>query len=566
MISPDRKTVKRWRRGVRRELKKSPARWREFRRHRSRFLPLDAVLKWRVLVPIVIAGLLLIGVPEPVVANQLLLWTMLATFSRALQIANHTRNPHLLWLWYSWPVANDDVYTHQRSVVLRSSLWLGIDWLVFGLALALAKGALAPALAAPVLAAAQGATALAIAAGLVRWKPQFPFGWVIMPLYLLMFLAIQFGQDHGEVGLFLGRVFHWLHEGTPAGWLTRAFAQLTHGHASGWLYLLGLGAGATAILLAVEKTLRKRFDPDTLFGYEPPSEAGDSAEAADAAPASSAPSTWSPENLEHRETTPVDLPKLREAMHAAFDAPVGSALSGRGRVEESVVWFLNARQRVLVDFMMPAGTTWLRRWCIAAALTAAIPLLRTLGPDLALFPAIGALAFALPLTGGRWLGFEAMRTFQSQVGLSSYVPAGFGEITRLVIKLNTIYCVLAFPLVVAVVRLGFTPANAGPWWAMDFAARGLAIVIALQPIWVLGKYSPNTNDSTGGVLFLLGVVAVLFVELIAGVTLCVIAMMAARLGVALVCLAGVAALAHSVLALYGWAWGRGSFDLIAKPK
>lgn len=570
-LTPDRKAWKHWRRAVRRRIKASPDLRRERRLARPRVTKHYSWTSLRVLVPLALAITVLNDGPVTALAKALVLWTTLITFVRAQQIAANTHDPNQLWIWYGWPVTDDSVFAHQRGYVLRAAVWLVVDWLVFGLAVAWKTEAVLLAFAAPVIALAQGVTALAIAVWLARWRPQFPFAWVTTPLTVLVFFSVKLESDPTRVTAWLDLVRNALHTGTPAGWLLSGWHNIVQGHATGWGVLLGIGVIAFAALVAGARAMRKVFNPDALFDYQDtPEETGDNQLPASAA-SSTHPSHQSPESPSpqptHRETAPVDLSLLRMRTEGVLATPPGRALAARGTIEQAVTWFLTQRQRTLVDFMVPRGMPWNRRWLIALALLGIVVIVGgTSSPDLRILPAIAALAFALPVLGGRWLGFEAMRTFQTQIGLTSYVPTGFWETSRLVLTINALYCLIAFPFVLAVVWLGFAPAHAPFTWSLDYSLRGIGIVLAFQPVWLVSKFSTNTNDSSTGRLWFAGLVVLIIAGLIIGVSLCVVAVMIDSTPVALGCVGALALLTHAGLALYGWVWGRGWFDLIAKLK
>ena len=91
-------------------------------------------------------------------------------------------------------------------------------------------------------------------------------------------------------------------------------------------------------------------------------------------------------------------------------------------------------------------------------------------------------------------------------------------------------------------------------------------VLTVQPLWVIGAFSKNSNDSSARGWF----TALLMLALLGGV------MLVGAAGVALFAVDGVlpAIVASAVLLiytygallLYGWAYNRGIFDLVAVPR
>jgi hypothetical protein len=217
-----------------------------------------------------------------------------------------------------------------------------------------------------------------------------------------------------------------------------------------------------------------------------------------------------------------------------------------------------------VDFMLPGGMAWHRRWLISAGLIVLAFICRDTFAGLKLIPALLAIAFALPVLGGRWVGFDSVQSFQVQIAVHAYAPVGFGEISRCLLKINALLCLLAFPLIVAAMGFGFAPRDAGTGWAFDYGLRVTALVFALQPIILLGKYSANSNDSSGGKLFAGALIFAVIVGFLGGMVLVIFTLMSASIATALACIGGLLIITHAMLALYGHAWGRGWFDQMAR--
>jgi hypothetical protein len=216
--------------------------------------------------------------------------------------------------------------------------------------------------------------------------------------------------------------------------------------------------------------------------------------------------------------------------------------------------------------MLPGGHPWHRRGLASVGLLGLAFLLRETTTGFALFPALLAMAFALPLTGGRWSGFDPIPSFQAQIAMHAYAPVGFVEIALVLLKINALHCLLAFPLILAATGLGLTPATASASWTFDYAVRLTALVFALQPLFLLGKFSANSNDSSGGKFFILGLLIVVIGGFLAAIILCIAIIGSDRFTTALACLGGLLALTHAMLASYGFAWGRGWFDQMARIK
>jgi hypothetical protein len=545
-IAPDPKAWKPWRRALRVRVKANPVLRREHRKaSRLHLASGNGLGALRFAIPAGIGALAWHDFTSGTLIGAMALWTFLVTAIRSLQVANACHFPGELWLFYSWPLSDDAIFAHQRRLILRASLWLGLDWLVFGTVTALRTSDHALLAATPLLSAGQWAAALSVALFCGRVFPRFPYAWVTMPLGLLLFLSIRFPETHSAFGSALDLFRQIPLVATPGGWLLQGWQLIAAGNLFGWLALVLLAGSAFASLRIGARLIRTAFNPEAIFGYH-------SVPETDATP--------TPAEAPLASSTPIQPGTVL----AALSTPAGRSFTSRGPVEHSLAWFLNPRQRVLVDFMLPGGQPWHRRWTISAALLALAFILRETTSGLALFPSLLAMLFALPVTGGRWSGFDSMPIFQTRIGVHAYAPVGFFEIARLLLKINALHCLLALPLVIAAMGLGLSPTGASAGWALDYGLRVTALLFALQPILLIGKFSANSNDSSAGKLFLLGLVIVILAGLIAGISLCVVALMAERMPIALACIGGLIALTHAMLACYGFAWGRGWFDQMAR--
>jgi hypothetical protein len=214
--------------------------------------------------------------------------------------------------------------------------------------------------------------------------------------------------------------------------------------------------------------------------------------------------------------------------------------------------------------MLPGGMPWHRRWLISSGLIALAFTLRDTFAAMALIPAWLAIAFALPVFGGRWAGFDSARIFEAQIGVHAYAPVGFGEISRCLLRLNAFQCLLPFPLVVAAMSFCFAPTDGGAGQAFDYGLRVTALVCAIQPVMLIAKFSSNSNDSSESKLFSAALILAVLIGFLGTAVLVIFTLMSPDFATALACIGGLTAITHAMLALYGHAWGRGWFDLMAR--
>ncbi len=545
-IAPDPKAWKPWRSAVRARIKKDPALRREYRRaSKLRVVTGSSLSSIRAIIPLILGVLAWHDIASATLLGWLTLWTLLVTTVRCQQVAHACHSPDGLWLFYGWPLSDDDVFAHQRRLVLRSSVWLGLDWLAFGGVIALRTGDTALLVATPLLALGQWAATLGIALFLGRIIPRFPFGWVLNALGILLFVDVHLSSGGASPHLFFEHLRQGVLTATPAGWLLQSWQLFAAGNAFGWIALVLLAGSAIASVVFFARQIRTAFNPERIFDYHSPADNDSLRPTVDESPLPTIPVT--PENV-----------------RAALESPAGLAFTSRGPVEHSLAWFLDLRQRTLVDFMLPGGMAWHRRWLISAGLITLALICRETFAGLELIPALLAIAFALPVLGGRWAGFDSAQIFQAQIAVHAYAPVGFGEISRCLLKINALHCLLAFPLVVAAMGFGLAPDDAGTAWALDFGLRVTALVFAIQPLILLGKFSANSNDSSGGKLFAGALILAVVVGFLGGMVLIIFTLISTSFTTALACIGGLMAITHAMLALYGHAWGRGRFDQMAR--
>lgn len=566
-LVPPSPVVKAWRRALRKRVRANPRLKRE---HRRATVPpwrrnhAWTALRW-VIAPIIFV-VVATGYQPELALNQMLLWSLLILFVRAQQVANLGFSADAHWLHFLWPVTDDDVYRHSRRLVLKSSLWLGVDWLAFAAGLAWQTGNPWLLAAAVPLGFAQSAIHLLVATQLTMLRPTFRFGALIVPLWLLTFFSVKLQAAHGLIAELTRLLWIVLHTATPAGWIARLWNQPETGGGLLSACALVVVCGLLCWLLRqADRRLRAGFSLNALFGYETEEAVAErlhgelSAEPIDEEFAGPAEATVNP-------LIPADIDRLRDVTREILAEPAGKSFFRRSPVEATIGHLFTARERVLVDFFAPMGMTWLRRWLISAGLVMLTFATAMISPPFAMAPAVAAVLFALPVFGGGWRGFESTRIFGSNIAVNAFLPIGFGETCLLTLKTNLALCIGGFPLVLLAVHLGLAPQGATLAWTLDYSLRGIALVIALQPVWLLGRFSGNTNDSSSGGALLAITVLVGLLALIAGVTLCVTAAMAERFVVAISCLAALGALLHAALAIYGWLWGKAHFDLMAKQQ
>lgn len=577
MIAPDAKLVRRLRQRVRTAVSSNPRLRRDHRRAPRRWLRENLA---PVLVGLAAPSLIILGSTGPHfqwIGLLLVAWTCFTAFVpfthavNGLGLNGGPRAQGSMSVFYVLPVTNEAVFDHQWRGIYSGPFLVVVDWLAYGLFNAWRDGSAAAWCSAPVFALAQWLCALALGANLARASQTT--GWVRRLQALVLGVMLL-----GPFGIFISVPLHspasakpilaFLHRVTPAGWLLDAHANAAGGHAIGWAVgFVAIVAGWQWLQLG-RRQLRHHFTLERIFGYEPTAEPAPGRRRGTRAEEDANEPETNPLTVPD-VTPPVDQVALRAKLTEALDAPPGLALFQRGWVESVVTRALTTRQRVLVDFLQPQGLRTADGWKFALVALAAAQLLRLAGLDpayIVMLTTIALTGLTLHLIGVNWSGFADAPAFQAGIGFSAFFPVGFWETARTVLTVCSTRSLAALPLLLLATRLGFTAVPV-PWGqTVGLALRGLVLILALQPVALAGSLSKNTNDtSTRWWLTLLLVVGLPSGLLVAG-GLGLGMFAAERPGVELLCAGGLLALTLGPMALYGWAWDRGVFDLMAKPR
>lgn len=570
MIAPDKSFVRRLRDRVRATAEFKIARNRIRRRWYQRPVPFIAHIL-RCLVPLVV---LMVGSASggpATLYHLLVLWTLMVTLFRAQVVIAALSQPAGLMVYYLLPLSNATVFRHQARLILRGSIWIGLDWLALGIVHAWHSGGVVAWLAAPVLALAQWGTSLAVALVLVRWNPRLPYGAAANILWFFAVVGLQMAAKTTLLVSLVIPIRDGLDHFTPGGWGAWAGSAAASGGIAGWLVLIGFTLGAGALIRWSEKGFRARFRLEPLFGYDestPGNASWTRAEPTEPASSGSSPRVAETPQPPAEPPAPVDLSALRTALRAQLDQPAGLVFFRRGLIERLIARRLTERQRVIVDFLQPQGRGWTRSWLMALGGVAFAHLLIVAGCTGVVPPILamgGVLFLAVPLVGGRWLGFFPINAYQSATSAHSLVPLGFWEVaaTRLIIA--GLRCVIALPLIYLLVAFGFT-ASALPWpEALAWTLRGFVALLVIQPVWIFLSFSAHSNDASSRWWFTTAIIVVMIVGLLVLTTAFIAiaaepSVFAQILGAALLLV-----YSYGALWLYGIAYNNGIFDLIRKP-
>ncbi|MGA2557508.1 MAG: hypothetical protein ABSG04_14675 [Verrucomicrobiota bacterium] len=467
------------------------------------------------------------------VVALILLWTLATTFFRASQFRSALYDDPRLIVFDYWPISDAAIFRAQWNRFLRGTWWTLLDFALGYFILLAHSGDSWHALAGGVvLGAVQWVFIVAMAVCLVAFaRPKY----IAFPG--ILFLAASFvfllgGGGHPGVSAWLSN-FAWCVP--PAGWIVQSLGV---SNSSGLLHQV-VPVVLSAAVLALAPIAFQRVRQGFLLSEPRPATDG-----------------RTPELIEFGQRQAQSANDVRAAI-ARRQFLAGLDWQNAGFLERLFSRHLNARERTVAEFLLagnPGWSAWLKG-ALPYSLVALVVLWlfgRSLMPTPGtLVVMVGAMAAVSMLASPR--GFHLPREGGLQSPYYAVYPIGFGELTRVLLKVNlTKTFVLLFCLLAVFMSFGGFQ-SLSVWDGL----RWVALALVAQPLLVIATISPNTNDThTSGLAWL--IIALMLVLMGAGATF----YFAARWWV--VAPAGILAAAISIfgLLLYGRAFNRSRFDLV----
>ncbi|WP_353565302.1 hypothetical protein [Haloferula sargassicola] len=386
------------------------------------------------------------------------LWTSCITFALIGGFQEALRDPWTMLMATVMPVDSQELYRWQVTGWAKRALLVVWDWLwIYGFQ---ASGSELPQMLGGAL--VQGLVAGAIAVVLVIGLPWLP--WKVISL-----LPVGGGVAFVIIGGFNDRLQHWLKDGfwrvmehSPAAVLSRWM----EGGGAGWPGAAGAGLLAGLGIAGALWVSGRRFSIPTL---DDPDEFSQEVEA---------PS----EGL-------VEKSRGQPPFEAALREWDGSAFAARGRLERCFCGWLKPELRKHLDFAMPRGWSWSRRWLVGAAWSAvAVGCFVMRWEEAALVLAILAYGLAVPLQGGAWVGLCSARVGTSAAIYSAMLPVSLPHLAWAVVLANGFQVMLGAPVIGAAAWVMTEGEAVGKLWTL-----GLVIGLSLQMVWVFFKISSSTR-------------------------------------------------------------------------
>lgn len=170
-----------------------------------------------------------------------------------------------------------------------------------------------------------------------------------------------------------------------------------------------------------------------------------------------------------------------------------------GWIEKFVAHSLNTHERIVAEFMLAQNVAdWSKRWRTAALISAVgviVTALAPLPPYILFLPMVAGGLWGAPLFGGIWPGFNGAPTFGGVIPTYAVFPVGYGEISRVMFKANTIRILVWAPLLIAYATVLATRLGNGSSYGLVLGIDGTVLALALQPVMITAHFSSGTNDT-----------------------------------------------------------------------
>jgi len=443
------------------------------------------------------------------------------------------------------PLDDAKIFRFQLRRYLASAGWLVWELSLAYLVLALIEGVNAPPFYQLLLAGLlQAVLVVALALHLASWVHMIPLGTLGVLLRLSAIGLLIFGVQRPDLGIYFTQATEWF---LPTGWVNYALFRSTQDPT---VYALLLPILAL-IYLARYSFHRLRIHY-SLAGVEivparsavPPDE--DELTGQNAGPRPG------PTEIEDRITARRFLEGLNWEI--------------AGSIERFVARCLSARERIITEFLVAGNPGWtgglkVSFWIWAAACVVVLTL-GQFGGTIIFFSAYVLATTSLPLFGGSWRGMRRSATGGMYLPAFSVYPITFNSIALILLKVNLIRIAAASPFILTFSTLAAFRLNESPLSGTIIAAKLLAILVCVQPLFALFPISNTTNDTSRGRMTtsLLLLVPMLFVMFGAAFAVCVSTNPLAIFG----SYAILVLLSSLILLGYRSAYRRGKFDLLTE--
>jgi hypothetical protein len=406
----------------------------------------------------------------------ILVLTLGMMFFRGGQLQNELYLSSTLQVLGFLPISNHDLFTVQWRRFLRRSLWSVLDFTLCYSALLLSShvGRVNAVAAGVGLGLIQWLFISAVAVCLFAFGPRKYLTVIGLPLVGSAFALFCFGLRQPLLSQWSSH-FAWMVP--PLGWILRAL-----GISASRGPLLDLVPGLiAACLLALTpfacQRVRREFEQSesSLRGEERAQALQEFGE-------------------QFKHTT-----AQAEAVIASRKFLDGFDWQHARFVERSAASLLNSRERVIAEFMVASNPVWtaqLRRLLIIVFLAAVLGWmmaagLRSAGGLLMLL----AFYFMVASFLCRWRGYASPTGGGLQSPFYAVYPIGFGELMRVVLKINLARFVISVPFVLGALFILTKNPLLAQSHILEIGLKLIALGLMIQPIRAFAPISRGTNDT-----------------------------------------------------------------------
>lgn len=444
------------------------------------------------------------------------------------------------------PLDDRQIFRFQTGRYLRAAGWTVWEFLLaYGVLGLVADGGAVPVFCLPLAALLQSALVLALALHVASRLHMLPLNGIAGLMYATAFTLLLLGSGESNAAQYIVQASQWF---LPTGWLN--YVLLTFRADAATLALLAPIAALIYLARFSWGRLRSFY---SLEGFE--------------IVASARPHAPHPEDDQEltadsfqRRVGPTEI----EERVAARSFLEGVNWQEAGWLERFASRFLNARERVIAEFLVAQDPGWSRgfRWSFWVWLVACavVFFLGRFGGTVVFFTAYVLVTACLPLFGGDWRGMrQAPAGGVFLPGFALY-PIRFNAIARIFLKVNLIRMCAAVPFLVSFAALAAWSLGHGPALGASIGAKAIGVLFALQPLLVLLPISSTTNDTSRmrwiwALVFLPGLIG-----LVAGAVGVFFSSSGGGLAGSFASLLLISTLLFFV---YRWAYRRGRFDLLS---
>lgn len=445
------------------------------------------------------------------------------------------------------PLNDRQIFRFQTGRYLRAVGWTVWELMLAYGVLGMVEGAGGvPFYYLPLAALLQSVLVLALALHVAARMHMLPLNGLAGLMYATAFTLLLLGSSESASAQYIVQGSHWF---LPTGWLNYVLLK-TSGDAATLALLVPIAA---IIYLA-------RFSWDRLRTFY----SLEGFEIVPSASASSAPDATDEELTGEsfgRRLGPTEI----EERIGARSFLEGVNWHEAGWLERFASRFLNARERVISEFLVAQDPGWSRgfRWSFWVWLVscAVVFLLGRFGGTVVFFTAYVLVMACLPMFGGEWRGMRQAPA--GGVFLPGYAlyPIGFNSIALIFLKVNLIRMSAAIPFLVSFAALAAVSLGHGALAGAAIGVKVIGLLFALQPLLVLLPISSTTNDTSRMKLTWVLVILPLLLGMIgvaAGVFL------VASVGALASCYALLFMFSALLFVAYRRAYRRGRFDLLSQ--